>query len=196
MKKSIYLTRFGMSVLALSLAMTPTFAMSARAEQATQHKAEAKERIAAKLDEIKQKVCQKRQASIKKTADKMHSRGDVQFRVFSKIAERTQQFYKDKGRTIATYDSLVQAVNDRKADAQKAISEAAASVGSFSCTADNAATFKDEFKASLQKEIAALKAYRTAVKDLIVAVKSAQGQTSRDQANASLDNTPATQGAQ
>ena len=167
-------------------------AQSARAEEETktqttsQEKREAAEETATekkedgknRLVEAKLKVCQNREKAITNIMKRVGDRGQKQIDLFTKIAEKTEAFYVKKGKTLSNYDALVADVNAKKAIAQAAVDKTKASVVDFKCDGTDpkgaAASFKDNMKA--QNE--ALKAYKTAVKNLIVGVKSAQGTTS------------------
>lgn len=136
-------------------------------------KQELKTKKAEKLDDIKLKVCEKRLAGIKKIMTSIQERATRQIDVFNKISERTQKFYVDKAYTVAGYDDLVKTVNDKK-EATEAVAQNVAAFGAdFTCSSDNAGSFKADVKAQLQAQNDALKDYKTAVKNLIVAVKSA-----------------------
>jgi predicted nucleotidyltransferase len=129
-----------------------------------------------KLDDAKKKVCEKRQANIKKHMTNTASRGERQLEVFTKIADRVQKFYVDKKLSVANYDELVAAMESAKADVKTAVEAAKSDSTTFQCGADNPKGLADTFKGRLKVEIEALKAYRTSVKNLIVAVKSAAQQ--------------------
>lgn len=151
----------------------------ARLEEARQKVQEMKVKLEnrqAKLDDAKKKICEKRQANIKKHMTNTAARGERQLTVFTKIAERVQKFYVDKNLSVANYDELVAAMETAKADARKAVDAAKTDSTTFQCGADNPKGLADTFKERLKVEIEALKAYRTSVKNLIVAVKSAAEQ--------------------
>lgn len=183
MTQRYVLGSLSVAVLSCAVLVAPLSAVSDRASEARAgadaRKEERKEQVAAKLDENKRRVCEKRLATITRTMSKMQLRGEKQLEVFNKIAERTQTFYEEKQRTIDNYDDLVAAVEEKKQAAQLSVVATADAIQDFSCEADDPTAIKDLFKAQLADQIAALKAYKTAVKDLIVGVKSAQGQASR-----------------
>lgn len=141
-------------------------------------KTEKQEAAKTKLTETKLKSCQKREKSINNIMARMSDRGTKQLGVFNKISERTQAFYAEKGKTLANYDALVADVNAKKAAAETAIAATAGTSVTFKCDGTDpkgaAASFKDSQKAQTQ----ALKDYKTAVKNLIVGVKSVNGKTS------------------
>lgn len=133
---------------------------------------EAQERVSAKLEENRLRTCQKREASIKRIMTNMQTRGERQLEVFRTISERTQAFYGDRQLNVAEYDEAVLVVNEKELAATTIVNQTSTSIEDFSCTSDDPIAMKDMFKAQLQDQIEALKAYKTAVKDLIVTVKS------------------------
>jgi len=163
------------TVFSLAVAIpTVAAAMPARA-------AEAQETAKTHLADAKLKACQNREKVITNIMARLGSHGQKQIELFNKIAERTETFYTDKGKTLANYDALVADVTAKKAAAQAAVDAAKSMVPEFKCDGTDpkgvAASFKDKLKAQND----ALKAYKTAVKDLIVGVKSAQRSTGGDQ---------------
>jgi len=105
---------------------------------------------------------------------RLGDRGQKQIDLFSTIAERTEKFYTDKGKALTNYDALVADVAAKKTAAQSAVDTVKSTSVEFKCDGNDpkgvAATFKERLKA----EIAAMKAYKTSVKNLIVGVKSVQ----------------------
>lgn len=137
-----------------------------------------KEAAQTRLADAKLKACENRQRAIKNIMARIADRGTKQLEVFTKISERTQAFYIDKGKTSNNYDALVAEVNAKKAAAETAVKTVKDSSTTFACDGDNPRGMVDGFKDSLKLEISALKDYRTAIKNLIVGVKSAQGSAS------------------
>ena len=125
-------------------------------------------------------ACEARQAAIRRIMKRAGERGDKHIAVFTKITERVQTFYQTKGKTLATYDQLVAEVAAKKAAAQMAVDTVKAAEVQFECTGDNPKAMVAAFRSEIKAQIAAMKAYRLAVKNLIVGVKSVQGTTSRD----------------
>ena len=102
------------------------------------------------------------------------SRGEEKIGLFSNITERTEAFYVSKGKVLSNYADLVAAVNTAKAAAQAAVDTVKAGSDDFKCDGDNPKAAAKLFKIDLQAMNDALKDYRTAVKNLIVGVKSVQ----------------------
>lgn len=146
-------------------ARTTTSVASEKDRQASRQK----ERIAGK----KLEICQQHTEHITSTMKNLSTRGSEQFTVFEKIAARTQEFVTKKQLAVANYHELVSTVNTTHA-AAKAASEKVQTLGStWSCSGDSPKASAAEFKLAKRDQITALKAYKTAVKNLIVAVKSA-----------------------
>jgi len=163
-------------------------AQSTRAEEAqttAQEKREAAQTTAAekrtaaetRLADAKLKACQNREEAITNIMTRMGDRGQKHIELFTKISDRVQAFYVDKGSVLSTYDTLVADVNDAKTVAQTAVDTTKAAATEFSCEADDPRGLAEAFKTNLKAQISALNEYKTAVKDLIVGVKSVQSTT-------------------
>ena len=145
----------------------------------TQLKAtENREARQAKLTNSRLKACQRREAVITKLMANLADRGTRQIEVFDKIADRTQVFYQEKGRTLDNYNALVAEVDAKKAAAEAAVQTTKDTVVEFDCDGDDPKGAGAEFKENLKAQHEAMKAYKTAVKNLIVGVKSVQGEES------------------
>lgn len=193
MAKRIRLSLMALALTALALAgiVTPVSAMegtarsnaergeTVKAEQETETETEthntgdAKQRVQGKLDEAKKKVCAARLNTIKKVMTDAGAMVQRHMETFDKIATRVEEFYTNKKLNVANYDELVAAVNSKKAAAQAAIATVKSQGGTFDCSGTNPVGSADQFKASIKAAKQALKDYRTAITNLIVAVKSA-----------------------
>lgn len=149
-----------------------------RREAAQSTVQEKKQAAQQRLSDAKLKVCQNREEKITNIMARISDRGQKQIDLFTKIAERTQTFYTEKGKTLANYDELVADVTTKKTAAQETVDELKATSADFDCSGDDPRGVATTFKESLKKEIEALKAYKTSVKNLIVGVKSVQSTTS------------------
>jgi len=127
------------------------------------------------------RACQNRERAINNIMARIGDRGTKQISVFSTIATRTEAFYTKQGKTLSNYDSLVAATDTAKTKAQTDLA-AMKTNNTLNCTSSDPKGTVSAFKASLQLEIADLKAFRTAVKNLIVGVKSVQGAESSSSA--------------
>ena len=162
-------------VAAVGAPVTVTHERAAEASQSSDETATTTQET--KLSENKRKVCEKHQTVITNIMKRMSARGQRQLDLFTSIAEKTEKFYTAKGKTVSNYDQLTADVSAKKAAAQSAVDALSATSTSFTCSQDNPKGVATSFKAELKTEISALKAYKTSVKNLIVAVKSAQGTT-------------------
>ena len=127
-----------------------------------------------KLKEDKFKICQEREDRINDSMSRAASRGQEKINLFTKIAERTEAFYASKGKVLAGYDDLVTALNAKKTAAQAAVDTVKAGSDDFKCDGDNPKAVAKLFKIDVHAMNDTLKDYRTAVKNLIVGVKSVQ----------------------
>jgi hypothetical protein len=179
MKKIHVLQGAVASVFVAVAALSPLSALNARAEEAQSNRAAAAEKVqekkvelAAKLDAKKLQICEKKQSQIQSRIAKMSSQGAKQLEVFSKIADRVQEFKTTRNYTVDNYDALLAALDEKRIAAQTAVAEATESGQAFNCGADNPRGIAAQFQERLKQQIRALKEYKTSVKDLIVAVKS------------------------
>ena len=157
----------------------------ARAQEAKVRAQEAKEHTQTRASEAKQRLegakleaCQAREQRIEATMAQMTKRGENHIAVFTKITDRVKEFYENKGRVAENYDILVTEVDTKKLAAEAAVASTQSVGDVFSCDSDNPKIASQEFREAHKAQVAALKDYRTSVKNLIVAVKSAQAQTS------------------
>lgn len=149
-------------------------AINSRVERAQQELKAKREQAKGQLEAAKLKVCEARQKGITQRMSSMVTTSTNHLNVFSDIATRVETFYTNKGKTVANYDTLVADVNAKKTAAETAIATAKASSTSFSCTDANPSLAGQQFKAAHTAVVKALQDYRTAIKNLIVAVKSVQ----------------------
>lgn len=129
------------------------------------------------LANAKLKVCQTHEKEITNITTRFSDRGTKQLDVFNKIADRTEAFYTSKGKTLSNYDTLVADVTSKKASAQAAVNTVTSSSTTFKCDGTDPKGMATSFKDSLKVEITALKDYKTAIKNLIVGVKSVESTT-------------------
>ena len=134
-----------------------------------------------RLEENKLRVCERREQVINNILGRIAKRGQKHLDLFTTIAERVQAFYEEKGKVLDNYDELVAEVNNKKATAQTVVDEVEGMRVEFQCDGTDPKGVAASFKDALKSEIEALKAYRKAVRNLIVGVKSVQGTTSSDE---------------
>jgi len=148
-----------------------------RQETAQATAAEKQAAAQTRLTDTKLKVCQLREKTVGNIMARMSDRGVKQLDVFTKIADRTEAFYVKSGKVLSNYDALVADMATKKADAQTAVDAVKNTSTTFKCDSTDPKGVASSFKTSLEAQNQALKAYKTAVKNLIVGVKSVQGTT-------------------
>ncbi len=139
-------------------------------------RAEVKE----KISEVKEKTCEARMDNIEKRSEKLAERAVMMEENFGTIDGKVQTYYTEKlvpaGGVVTNYDALVADIATKKAAVDSAVSEAKSKASAFDCTDKEAAkTWVKEYRVAMQKVIAALNAYKTSIKNLIVAVRTAAG---------------------
>lgn len=124
------------------------------------------------LADAQLKSCQNREKAITTIISRINTRGNNQLNLFSTIADRVEAFKTSKNITVTNYDQLVAKL---AADKTAATNDLAAMQGAnnFSCTGNDPKGMVSAFQADLKTEISDLQTYRTDVKNLIVAVKTA-----------------------
>lgn len=129
-------------------------------------------------DAAKAKQCARRQTVVNSITARIAARSQKQLDLFTTIATRVETFYTKSGKTLSNYDQLVAAVNTARTTAQQTVGTIKATTITLKCDGTDPNGAGASFKTALKSEIQALKAYRTAVKNLTVGVKSVQGTTS------------------
>lgn len=126
------------------------------------------------------KSCEARQESLIKRAEKLLERATKMQEKFDKIALRVETYYTEKvlpeGKVVSNYDALVADIAAKKALVGAALTKAQTDADNFTC---DGATVKDQmtqYRKDMQGVIKALKNYRTSIKNLIIAVRSVNGE--------------------
>lgn len=131
----------------------------------------------AAVSETRLRACEARKDAVTNRMASLVRFSNNMLEKFNAISLRVQQFYTDKvlptGVTVANYDALVKDVADKKAVVETAIAAAQADVNGFSCDDSDIRDQYSTFRQSMQAVKQALQNYRTAIKNLIVAVHSA-----------------------
>jgi ABC-type transporter MlaC component len=159
------------------VAAAPNSHANAAATQTTSQLTDPGSQGATKLADAKLKACQNRETAIKNIMGRIADRGQKQLDLFTTIATRVETFYTDKGKTLSNYDALVADVTAKKDAAQTKVDAVKATSITFKCDGTDPKGTVSSFQTDLKAEITALKDYKTAVKNLIVGVKSVQGST-------------------
>lgn len=122
-------------------------------------------------------ACQARQAAVTTRMSQLVRMTENMLQVFDAHAARVQEFYLTKavpaGFVVANYDALVANIAANKAVVQTAIANAQADVDDFTCLTDSPAVYFTSYRENMQEVKSALKNFRTSIKNLIVAVRTA-----------------------
>lgn len=145
--------------------------IKARAEENKAKREAAK----AKLDVAKQRICEKRQTVITNVMSRMNNRGQKHLDLITAVSTKVQEFKNSKDLTVEDYDTLLAAVESSKAAAQTAVDTVKNTQVEFKCDGTDPKGVASSFKEAVKSQNEALKAYRDAVKDLIKAIRHANG---------------------
>lgn len=166
-------TIMSLSGIAVVAALPNSHASAVTTGQSAAAGSQATTRLAA----AKLLACQKRETAIDNILSRLSDRGQKQLDLFTSIATKTEAFYTSKGKTLSNYDALVADVNAKKVAAQTEVSTIKSDSVTFKCDGTDPKGAIASFKDALKAEIAALKDYKTSVRNLIVGVKSVQSTT-------------------
>jgi len=133
-----------------------------------------KTNAAANQAAAKVKACQNKQVAINNIINRIDTRTKNQLTLFSTIASRVEAFYIKKGKTLSDYSSLLFAVNQDQKVASSNLSTLKNS-STINCSVTHPKAMVLAFQQELKLEITYLKNFKTAVKNLIVGVASANG---------------------
>jgi vacuolar-type H+-ATPase subunit H len=133
-----------------------------------------------KLSEVKLKICKKRQDIIKKRSIKLAERAQKMITRFANHAQRVEDYYTNillpKGKVVENYDQLVTNIINKKILVEEAVENAKNAASAFDCSSDDPKGQLTTFRLKMQETIKALKNYKKAVRDLIVAVRTVNKQ--------------------
>lgn len=129
-----------------------------------------------RLSAARLRVCQLHETVIKTRLSHLGQLASSMEDKFASISGRVQTYYTNKvlpsGKTVANYDTLVTDISTKKAAVDSALTKAKTDVAGFDCTVANPKGQLTSYRLDMQAVKQALKDYRTAIKDLIVAVRS------------------------
>lgn len=123
-------------------------------------------------------LCSNHKDVIEAIMSRIADRGQKQLDLFTTIATKVENVYTSSGKTVSNYNTLVADINAKHTAAQTTVTTIKTDSTKFSCTATNPQGIVTSFKTDLKAEISALQAYRTSVRNLTVAVKTAVGTSS------------------
>ena len=135
--------------------------------------------LANRADQAKTRLCQARQDAIQNRMARLVKLAENMESKFTSIADRVQEYYLGSGKTVANYDTLVADIQTKKGLVDESLTKTQTDLEGFSCEADNPRGLLTQFRLDVQATKTALKNYRTSIKNLIVAVRSATGAANR-----------------
>ena len=122
------------------------------------------------------KGCQKREQTIQQRSSQLVRMATNMLEVFERIAQRVRTYYLivvvPSGQSLDEYSELGANINLAKAAVENSLEEAATTASSFDCSSSDPKQQLQQFRQDMKNVKGALKTYRTAVKDLIVGVRS------------------------
>lgn len=127
------------------------------------------------LDEKRQKACERVVSKVNAIRVKRSEQGTKHLEVFNKISERVQAFVTEKELTVENYDTLVANIDEKKAAVEAAI--AVNTETAFACDTASTESPLRLPRTTIEAVRDSLKEYRTAIKDLIVNVRSSAEKT-------------------
>ena len=116
--------------------------------------------------------CQNKEGNINRLMQRVNTRTQLQLNLFEKIAERVQTYYEENNLSLSNYDELVTAVEAARTQAQNTFRAMEQNGGSFACDGEDPHAYTNQFRNSFNSTVDDLQAYKTAVRNLIVAVRS------------------------
>lgn len=141
----------------------------------------------------RQKACDAHQAELDTRIGDYAREAQNNLNVFSSIFTKVQTFYATKKLNVATYAALSATVTTQQAAAQSAVDALSLLSGTkIDCTQPDPAQQLASLKTAVDTARSALQAYRTAIKNLIVAIEGA----SSAQTDTSTQTTTSTGGNQ
>ncbi len=142
-----------------------------------------------RLQAAKLKACEAHSKNIASRSAHMNDRVLKMEKTFDSIAQGVQNHYLTKlvpqGKIVSNYDALVADINTQKSALAPLLAAIQTDIANFSCTGDNPAAQLTQYRTDMQAIIQGLKAYKKAVRNLIVAVASVQGTAEKNANSAS-----------
>ncbi len=149
-------------------------------DKISEFREKAKEELATQRDdhqktteEHRQKACEARAANLNRRASNYAAAAARHLAVFDGIFAKVQAFYTNKGLNVTGYDALVATAKDKQAAAQAAVDVLKGLDVNIDCTQSDPAQTVQALKTAVKNAREALQAYRSAIKDVIVAIKGA-----------------------
>lgn len=121
-------------------------------------------------------VCQAHERVIQNRLNSLTRMANNMLATFDNIESRVVDYYKTKllakGQSIAKYDELISDIQKKQAAVQNVLKATTNDANDFLCTGIDPKGHLTQFRIDMQEVKKSLKEYRTAIKNLIVAVHS------------------------
>lgn len=141
-----------------------------------------------KLAEVKLKVCERKRDAIIRRSTKLAERAQRQLTNFEQKANRVEDFYNNrlvpKGVVLDNYSDLLADIEAKKQVVNEATTSAKTAAENFDCSGEDPRGQLTNYRIDMQNAIKALKDYRTSIKNLIVAVRTAAAKIASGSATA------------
>lgn len=134
-----------------------------------------KQRVKKHLSTTKLKQCNRRQATITRTMERIIKRGTAHLSLYDGLAANVEAFYASSGASLASYDQLVATVEAQQATAQAAVADVSANGANFSCSNSDPTKDLGNFRQAVRAQQSALGDYRSSINSMIDGVKSVTG---------------------
>lgn len=146
------------------------------ATDSAKKKPKGRDKLENRLSQIKLKVCEKREASIQKRSTRLVAKAENIQKRFDRIAEKVDTYYIDvlmlKDVEIENYDELLANVEENRVAAATKLGAAESTASNFTCEGEDPKDQVKQFRTDMKGVISALKGYKKAVVNLIVAVRT------------------------
>lgn len=133
-----------------------------------------------KLSATNLQICKDHKDTIEQRTVRISQRATKHLELFNNVAARTQKFYLSSGNTFENYTSLTENVTNKSAAATQSVEALIAQNVTIDCEGVEPKAAIATYKERLQTATEALRDYRTSIKDLIAAIKTAQSTTPND----------------
>lgn len=132
-----------------------------------------KERVNARLNDSKLQICKRHETTINNVIARVSDRDQKRFDFFDVTTEKVEAFYIKNSLMVANYDQLLATIATKKTAAQAAITTANSAKVTFTCGGEDPKGVVSTFKNHHSVSASALDEYKTAVRELVKAVKTA-----------------------
>lgn len=123
--------------------------------------------------EHRQQACEARKSNLQRRMTNAVAAANRHKEVFDKIYTRVKDFYTNKNLNVTNYADLTAAVDKAQTDAQSSIDALSALDVNVDCTSQTVAGSVATFQTAVKSTRDSLKAYRSALVDLIKSLKGA-----------------------